>query len=451
MGMGMQSDMLCRTIRQYSSAPIAEADMRKLLDIAEDYGKVKNYVYARFGGIGSLDRIYPGYTVQNEMTASGLRTSLGLPSVYFYLAVFDALGDIKCQWMRTKSKILELTGRNAGFSEDDKHYLRFLLKVINAFAAVLNQRPVQLPAEIQKQYEILAERADRERLHRYLCRQVRKYHVKLHTDCQDIFSTSERAYRYGNHGISLAVKEKRRRIFVSLTDNNQYKCQLSVRLYPGEQRLEIIVPVYVNVKRHEDYVNPIGIAMGMQTMLTTDSGHKYGENFGSYQAAYTRWTEKQSKNYHYNRQSNPGRKKYMAQKKCLEERLHGYINQELNRFLAEEKPGIIYLVKLPKAGAGGGKISRAVMMWQRGYIRRRLEWKCREHAIEIVEVFGNGVSRECSRCGGSGERKKGSFCCSVCGAVLDEKTNTAGNVRKRAESGKTVTKRQPFQAYESPE
>lgn len=447
----MQSDLLCRSVRQYSSAPVTGAEMRKLLDIAEDYGKVKNYVYARFGGIGSLDRIYPGYTVQNEMTASGLRTSLGLPSVYFYLAVFDALGDIKCQWMRTKAKILELTGRNVGFTEDDKHYLRFLLKVNNAFAAVLQQKPIQLPAEIQKQYEALAGRADRERLHRYLCRQVRKYHLKLHTDCQHIFSASERAYRYGDHGIYFAVKEKRRRVFVPLTDNNRYKCQLSVRLYPGEQRLEIIVPVYVSVKRHEDYRNTVGIALGMQTMLTTDSGHKYGENFGLYQTAYTKWTEKQNKNYHCNRQNNPGRKKYTMQKKCLEGRLHDYINQELNRFLSEEKPGIICLIKLPKAGAGGGKTSRAVMMWQRGYIRRRLEWKCQEHAIEIVEVFGNGVSRECSRCGGIGERKKGIFCCSACGAVLDEKTNTAGTVRKRAASGKTVRSRQSFQVYEQPE
>lgn len=61
--------------------------MRKLQEIAEDYRAVKNYVYQRYGGIKSLSKIYPGYTVQNEMTASGLRASLGLPSVYFYLAV----------------------------------------------------------------------------------------------------------------------------------------------------------------------------------------------------------------------------------------------------------------------------------------------------------------------------------------------------------------------------
>ena len=109
--MVMPKDTICKTVRQYNKTPIHIEDMKKLQEIAEDYRKVKNYVYARFGGIGGLSKIYPGYTVQNEMTGSGLRISMGMPSVYFYLAVFDALGDIKSQWTRTKSKVINLVGR----------------------------------------------------------------------------------------------------------------------------------------------------------------------------------------------------------------------------------------------------------------------------------------------------------------------------------------------------
>ena len=98
----MPKDKLCKTVHQYSKGPVPEEDMQRLLEIAEDYKAVKNYVYTRFGGIKSLAKLYPGYTVQNEMTASGLRERLNMPSVYFYLAVFDALGDIKGQWGRTK-------------------------------------------------------------------------------------------------------------------------------------------------------------------------------------------------------------------------------------------------------------------------------------------------------------------------------------------------------------
>ena len=83
----MPPDKICKTVHQYNKKPVSEGDMQKLLDIAEGYRKVKNYVYSRYGGIGSLAKIYPGYTVQNEMTASGYREVVGLPSVYFYLAV----------------------------------------------------------------------------------------------------------------------------------------------------------------------------------------------------------------------------------------------------------------------------------------------------------------------------------------------------------------------------
>ena len=178
----MPSETIYKTIHQYSKLPVSAEDMGKLLEIAKDYRRVKNYVYARYGGIGSLGKIHPGYTVQNEMTKSGLRAELGLPSVYFYLAVFEALGDVKGQWGRTKGKLLELLGRNERFTAEEKHYLRFLLKVGNAFEAVLNQKPPELPEKIKKQYAALAETVEVDRLNRYLCRQVRKYHIRPHAD-----------------------------------------------------------------------------------------------------------------------------------------------------------------------------------------------------------------------------------------------------------------------------
>ncbi|MCI8591893.1 MAG: hypothetical protein HFI88_06005 [Lachnospiraceae bacterium] len=134
----MPQDKICKTVHQYSRGPVSREDMQKLLEVAEDYRKVKNYVYAHFGGIGSLSKLYPGYTVQNEMTASGYRETLGLPSVYFYLAVFDALGDIKSQWTRTKTKLTRQISRNENLTEEEKHYLRFVIKVSNAFEAALN-------------------------------------------------------------------------------------------------------------------------------------------------------------------------------------------------------------------------------------------------------------------------------------------------------------------------
>ena len=431
----MPSDKICKTVHQYSKDLISGEDMQKLLDIAQDYRKVKNYVYVRFGGIGNLSKIYPGYTVQNEMTGSGYREKLGMPAVYFYLAVFDALSDIKSQWSRTKTKIVKLVNKNESFTEEEKHYLRFILKVSNAFEAVLNQRPIELAAKIKRQYQELSEQVDVEKMHRYLCRQVRKYHVRLHTDAADIFSITERAYRYADHGIYISIKEKRKRVFIPLTDNNQYKCQLKIKLYPREHRLEIKVPVNVSVRSHADYQNQVGVAVGIHTMLTTEEGHRYGEKLGEYQIEYSDWVRTQSGIYRQNKDDNPGRKKYYRKKRRLEEQLHSYINHELNHFLEKERPKTIYIVKLPKPQAGGHnkKINYSVARWQRGYIRKRLEQKCRDQSVEIVEVLGKDISNECSRCGAIGRKVEGEFICPACGYREEEKTNTARNVKKRGQ------------------
>lgn len=439
--MGKQTETICKTVCQYNKGKISSDDMKKLREIAEDYCKVKNYVYARYGGKGSLAKLYPGYTIQNEMTKSGLREEIGMPSVYFYLAVFDALGDIKSQWTRTKSKVLELLGKNETLSLEEKHYLRFLLKSPNAFEAVLNHKPIQLIKEMERKYGELAAQADVKKMHSYLRRQVRKYHAgQYHTDVVSGFSVAERAYRYADHGIYISTKQSRKRVFVPLTDSNQYKSQLYVRLYPETGNIEIKAPIHVLPHIHPDYTNQVGVSMGMHTMLTTDQGHVYGERLGEYQMEYAQWLRGQTISYNRRREADPGRKKYNAKKSRYTEQLHSYINHELNRFLQTEKPEIVYMAKLPRPCAGGvnKKINNSVALWQRGYIRERLQLKCREQSVGFTEVLGKGISSECSCCGAVGIKEDGKFRCPGCGYSIEEKTNTSRNVLKRGKDGKVI-------------
>lgn len=427
----MPQNTICKTIHQYNKGRISKEDMAKLQEIAEDYRRVKNHVYRHYGGISGLSKIYPGYTVQNEMTVSGFREELGLPSVYFYLAVFDALGDIKCQWIRTKALILKRINQNGGLTPEEKHFLRFLLKVNNAFDAVLNRREVRLRQDLQRQYDHLLSMVEVERLENYLRRQVRALHVRQYSNTADGFRLAERAYRYENHGIYITIKEKRKRIFVPLTDNNRYTRQIYIKLFPEEGNLEIKVPVNVAVKKHSDYTARVGLAVGMSAMFVTDRGNIYGERLGEYQREVAEWIRDQTAKHHADRE--PGRKKYTSKKRRLDERLHSYINMELNRLLKTEKPEVIYIPKLPRPGKHGGNkaINHSVTLWQRGYIRKRLEQKCSEQSIKIVEVFGKGISTQCSRCNGDGRREDGMFLCPVCGYETEEKKNTAENVKKR--------------------
>lgn len=438
---------LCKTIRQYNKEQISKADMEKLMEIAEDYRKVKNYVYQRYSGPTSLTKLYPGYTIQNEMTKIGLRGELGLPSVYFYLAVFEALGDIKTQWTMVKTNISRLAGQNENFSQEEKHYLRFLLKIPGAFEAVLNRQEIVLQGDMKKQYEYLVNgdgehHPDIKKVHNYLCRQVRKKKANLNADKAKGFAVSHKAYRYEDHGIYLSSKEKRKRIYIPLTDNNQYQSQLYIKLYPDRGDVEIHVPIQVTVREHPDYMGQVGLSLRMKVMLTTDQGHEYGEDFGRYHMDYAEWVRMQTKSYHLNRSQNPGRKKYIRRKRQYEEQLHSYINQELNRFFRTEKPKILYLPKLPgpSINSTNKKINHSVTLWQRGYIRSRLEQKCREQSVKIVEVLGKDISNVCSVCGSFGQKVDGMFFCGSCGRNLPDRLNAAQNAKKRGMKEETVVK-----------
>lgn len=433
----MPSNTVCKTVRQYNSEPVSGADMKKLQEIAEDYRTVKNYVYQRYGGIRSLSKIYPGYTVQNEMTASGLRASLGMPSIYFYLAVFDALGDIKNQWTQTKGRIEKCIRGNENLTPEDRHYLRFVMKQSHCFESVLLEQGMELSDEWQKSFEEVRAGVDENRLNQYLRRQVRRHFKKMHTDTVDGFSVSHKAYRYEDHGIYLAIKEKRKRIFIPLTDNNRYTKQLYVRIFPEEGNVVVHVPVEMKVRMHEDYQREIGLAVGIRTMFVTDEGSIYGEKYSDYQYALSEYVREGSIRYRRNKEKNSGRKKYMAGRQRLEEALHTYINAEINRMLRTEKPAVVYLPKLPQSSKAGvnRKINSFVSMWQKGYVRNRLAQKCREQSIALIEVFGKDISNECSRCGATGQKDKNIFVCKACGAEFSERENAAKNALKRGQMG----------------
>lgn len=456
---------ICKAVHQYNSEKISSQDMDRLLDIAHDCMVVSNYVYQRYGGIKSLYKIYPGYTVQNEMTASGLREKLNLPTVYFYPAIFNALREIKTQWAHVKRKVYADINRNEKFTPEEKHYLRFAIKIDGCFENILNGRPVTVPEEIMPKYESILSDLQGDgsehirNLNRYLSRQVRKRLCKLHTEKFLYFSVWERGYRYGEsgkshdrscHGIFLTTKEHRKRIFIPLTDYNQYRGTLDIKLKPKIGGIEIVAPLFVRVREHEGYTNDVGISLGLWNMITTDSGAVYGRRFGEMQKeifeyAVSEWRINGKKdNFPEN---NFGRKKYLAHREKMEASLKNYINMEINRMFAEKKPKRIYMAKLPRnAGMAKGEGGNSYLLraWKKGYVTQRLQWKCSQNGIEIIEVLGKGLSRECSACGTicetQGEKEYGNFKCPNCGYEVQRKVNAAKNAVNRGKTGRQINK-----------
>lgn len=455
----MNEKKICKAIHQYSSEQLSREDMDRLLDIARSCMVVRNYIFQRYGGIKSLGKIYPGYTVQNEMTASGLREKLNLPSVYFYPAVFDALREIKTQWSQVKRKLYAAINENERLSPEEKHYLRFAVKVDSCFENILNGKAVQVPAEMRAKYEsIVADlQGDSDirikNLNRYLCRQVRNKLRKLHTDKFLYFSVWEKGYRYGKsknregrdcYGIFLTTKERRKRIFVPLTDANQYSGVLDIKLAPNKNSVEVIASLFVNIRKHKDYVNEIGISLGVWDMITTSTGRVYGSEFGKMQKAL--YDYRVAEHHAFGKEKNaPLRKKYAARREKMEAALKNYVNREINRLFLEEKPAKIYMAKLPQNPGGGVDAGQYLLrVWKKGYVTERLQWKSRQNAIELIEVLGKDLRVECSECGAISEAQSQNtyedFKCKNCGYEGSRKVNAAKNALNRGRNGRRLNK-----------
>ena len=441
-----------KSVHQYSKGKISSENMDVLMDIGHGCMVTRNYIYQRYGGIKSLVKVYSGYGVDSEVRSAGFREKIGLPSVYFSASVNRALGDIKIMWAQVRNGINDAVSRNERFSPEDRHYIRFVLKTDVCYENILNRKSAPLPEKIQAGYEkVIADLGCGggqrvKNLNRYICRQTRKRLHRQHADNGLRFTIKKQGYRYGEldgeHGIFLATKVNRQRMFIPLTDTNVYDRMLDISLNPQEKNIEIIISIFVNTRQHGDYAGEIGISLGLWNMITTNTGNVYGSKFGKMQQEISQFILEE--NYRKETENASDTQKYRARKEKMDAALKNYVNMELNRMLAQEKPKTIYMAKLPRnprmmmKGTGDTHLLR---MWKKGFVTERLHWKCRKNGIKIVEVIGKGISRECSACGQTGYVDGEKFKCSACGFEENKKVNGARNALDRGKNGKQLNKK----------
>jgi transposase len=442
----MAQEKHIRTVRQYSK-PLPEETTEFLRGIAADCATVKNYVYRRYSGIGSLEKLYPGYTVQNEMNATSLRKDLNLPYTYYGLAIFDALRDIKSGWSNLKKKIIVLVRQNENLTDDGRHYIYTVLGRDRIYAAVLNGRETERP----KPFDGMNPDNFR-RLDNLIRRLTRRYKLPRREVAKaDYFRVSSNAYAYKDGGIRLASRVSNRRIFIPLTDSAVYTKQITVRIL--ENRIELLVPVEAKPKRHPDYTGTTALALGYLTMCTAANGNGYGGELGRL------LTERTERMYEKNRlrgpcqgayrkslaegdrklaerikRNNLGARKFVARNNREMDAVRTYINTEINRMLETEKPAEVVIPARSKQFAGGmskpakQKLSR----WTVGYVRRRLRDKCSLNGVRLTEVNGAYSGTVCAGCGRVGRRSNGLFVCDRCGARIPYPQNEAMNLLKKA-------------------
>ena len=345
-GLSQGGRKICKAIHQYSKGKISSENMDVLMDIGHGCMVVRNYIYQRYGGIKSLVKVYSSYEIDSEVRTTGFREKIGLPSVYFSPSVSRALADIKIMWAQVRNGINDSVSRNERFSPEDRHYIRFVLKTDVCYWNILNRKSVPLPEKIQSGYKkVIADLGSGsgqriKNLNRYICRQTRKRLHRQHTDNGLRFTIKKQGYKYGEldgeHGIFLATKVNRQRMFIPLTDANVYDRMLDISLNPQKKSIEIIIPIFVNIRQHEDYTGEIGISLGLWNMITTSTGNVYGSKFGKMQQEISQFILEE--NYRKKIENASDTQKYRACKEKIDAALKNYVNMELNNCLLYTSP-----------------------------------------------------------------------------------------------------------------
>lgn len=439
-----KADTFTKTVWQYTEE-LPKETMEFLQGIAVDCGKVKAEVYQRYSGVKSLGKLSSTFDIMTQMRHCGLREQINLPSVYYELAVRDAVTDIKGMWSVLKNKIRTLITANENFSPDDRMYLRTVLKLDDVYSAILNHKDYLIPEKV-KELEL-----DVGRLNNYLRRITRKYLGKPVTGAPNSFCVSPQGYSYKNGCLYLASRERRKRVNLPLRDEKTSSRQIRICL--KENCAAIAIPVEIKKQKHKGFENTLYLHLGYQNMCTLSTGSIYGCELGSLSSAKSERLMKKNRERSYARRAyydslalgdekkavnieinNLGTSKYHNQKKKERARIETYINMELNRMLETEKPERIVITKpvlrnktrLPSKAANR-KLAESFY----GYVRKRLSEKCAVHSVELVEINSRGTGEICSNCGEPGKRLPEGFKCESCGYQSSIPLNSARNIERK--------------------
>lgn len=424
-----KGDRLTKIAWQYTET-LPQESVDFLRGIAEDYAKVKSSVYERYSGIAGLGQLGFVYDIMTQMRHCGLREQLGLPSVYYELAVRDAVTDIKGMWGMLKNKIRTLITANENLSDDDRLYLRTVLRLDSVYAAILNRADYTMPEKA------VGLAIDAERLNNLLRRLTRRYLVKpVVSGKADSFCVSPGGYSYRDGALCLVSRVPRKRIKLPLKDTRT--CDRQIRICIRQNAAAIAIPVNRKMRRHEDYKNIIFVHLGYRDMCTLSSGIVYGEGLGELAAAKSE--RLMGKNRERGRMRDSYRKslaegdrrkaadievnnlggiKYDRRKKKEQAQIESYINAGINRMLETEKPGTIVTTKpvtIRKKKTGNKRADRRHAESPQGYVRRRLLQKCQTNGITLVEISSKGTGSICCACGAEGKRLAAGFVCENCG------------------------------------
>lgn len=420
---------------------------------------IKNYVWARYSGIGSLLK-QSGWTIRDELIQEDL-LSKKITKTFSRTAIEKSASTIKSNWTRTKKSVKKAIAQNENLTEDDKHYLFLCLKHTPTLYNILNYKKIDYTTDYLKDLKV-----DVHRLNNLLRRYIRRYKTKAHTNKSNVILPSS-LYKFNpsNNEFTLTGKKRNSKVKITLIGNvPKLKGTLELVKNQKSNQYYLHVPLdrIINKKKMTDESEILGLDVGITDLITLSNGSIYGANSAElfYNLSDNLVNKNRSRLFSYKQklekrivieqdqskksileqklrnleENNLGSKKRIAKISKYKSRIASHINCELNKMVKEEDIQEIVREDLnwsSKKKNVSRKQRNRFATWSKGVLLERLSVKLAERGIKETIVNPAYTSQVCCKCNHLGNRKGKEFKCSNCNLSIDADFNASINIKKR--------------------
>ena len=431
----------------------------EILLIGKVQRNIKNYVWSRYNGIGSLLK-QSGWTIRDELIQKDL-LSKKITKTLSRVAVEQSAATIKSNWTTTKKKVKKAIAQNENLTKDDKHYLYLCLKHTPTLYNILNYKKVDYTTDCLKDLKV-----DVHRLNNLLRRYIRRYKTKSYTNKANVILTSN-LYKFdlNNNIFSFTGKKKNSKVTITLIGNiPKLKGTLELVKNQKSNQYYLHVPLdrIIIKKEVTEQSEILGLDVGITDLITLSNGSIYGANSAElfYTLSDNLVNKNRSRLFSYKRQleerilteqeesekaileqklknlenNNLGSKKRISKISKYKSRIVSHINCELNKMIKEEDIKEIVREDLTwssKKKNVSKKQQNRFSTWSKGTLLERLSVKLTENGITETIVNPAYTSQVCCKCNHLGNRKGKEFKCSNCNLSIDADFNASINTKKR--------------------
>ena len=420
---------------------------------------IKNYVWSRYSGIGSLLK-QSGWTIRDELIQKDL-LSKKITKTFSRTAIEKSASTIKSNWTRTKKSVKKAIAQNENLTKDDKHYLYLCLKHTPTLYNILNYKKIDYTTDYLKDLKV-----DVHRLNNLLRRYIRRYKAKPYTKKANVILPSS-LYKFNpsNNEFTLTGKKRNSKVKITLIGNvPKLKGTLELVKNQKSNQYYLHVPLdrIINKKKMTDESEILGLDVGITDLITLSNGSVYGANSAElfYNLSDNLVNKNRSRLFSYKQklekriviEQDQSKKSILEQKlRNLEEnnlgfkkrsskigkyksRIASHINCELNKMVKEEDIQEIVREDLnwsSKKKNVSRKQRNRFATWSKGVLLERLSVKLAERGIKETIVNPAYISQVCCKCNHLGNRKGKEFKCLNCSISIDADFNASINIKER--------------------